>query len=142
VRWCRCRSCTAATCSRDGNNPTFLQGYGAYGISTNPALVPAHFAYFDRGFVRAFCHVRGGGEKGEAWYRAGYQATKANTWKDFIACADYLVREKYTSPSRPGHLRRQRRRHPDRQCAGRTPRPVRRGDAAGGRAGFGGRRTA
>ncbi|GAB3371439.1 prolyl oligopeptidase family serine peptidase [Lysobacter rhizosphaerae] len=87
---------------RDGNNPTFLQGYGAYGISTNPALVPAHFAYFDRGFVRAFCHVRGGGEKGEAWYRAGFQATKANTWKDFIACADYLVREKYTSPSHLG----------------------------------------
>ena len=87
---------------RDGSNPTFLQGYGAYGISTNPGLVPAHFAYFDRGFVRAFCHVRGGGEKGEAWYRAGYQATKANTWKDFIACADYLVREKYTSPSHLG----------------------------------------
>lgn len=87
---------------RDGANPTFLQAYGAYGINTDPYLVPAHFAYFDRGFVRAFCHVRGGGEKGEAWYRAGHQATKANTWKDFIACAEYLVQEKYTSPRQLG----------------------------------------
>jgi len=86
--------------ARDGRNPTLLQGYGAYGINTDPVLVPAHFAYFDRGFVRAFCHVRGGGEKGEAWYRAGFQATKANTWKDFIACAEYLVKEKYTSSAR------------------------------------------
>jgi prolyl oligopeptidase len=87
---------------RDGAAPTFMQGYGAYGINTDPYLVPAHFAYFNRGFVRAFCHVRGGGEKGEAWYRAGYQQTKANTWKDFIACAEYLVREKYTSPKQLG----------------------------------------
>lgn len=87
---------------RDGSNPTSLQAYGAYGLSTNPALIPAHFAFFERGFVRAFCHVRGGGEKGEAWYRAGFQATKSNTWKDLIACAEYLVREKYTSPARLG----------------------------------------
>jgi prolyl oligopeptidase len=87
---------------RDGSAPTFMQGYGAYGFNTEPFLVPAHFAYFDRGFVRAFCHVRGGGEKGEAWYRAGYQGSKANTWKDFIACAEYLVQQKYTSPRRLG----------------------------------------
>lgn len=85
---------------RDGSNPTFLQAYGAYGINIDPVLAPALFAYFDRGFVRAFCHVRGGGEKGETWYRAGYQATKANTWKDLIACADYLVKEGYTRPAR------------------------------------------
>ncbi len=85
---------------RDGRNPTLLNGYGAYGMSTEPFLVPAHFAFFDRGFVRAFCHVRGGGEKGEAWYRAGFQATKPNTWKDLIACAEYLVREGYTAPAR------------------------------------------
>jgi prolyl oligopeptidase len=87
---------------RDGEAPTFMQGYGAYGINTDPFLVPAHFAYFNRGFVRAFCHVRGGGEKGEAWYRAGHKDTKANTWKDFIACGEYLVKEKYTSPRRLG----------------------------------------
>jgi prolyl oligopeptidase len=87
---------------RDGSHPTSLQAYGAYGINTEPGLIPAHFAYFDRGFVRAFCHVRGGGEKGEAWYRAGYQATKSNTWKDLIACGEYLVREGYTSRERLG----------------------------------------
>ncbi len=87
---------------RDGSNPTFLYAYGAYGINIDPYLIPAHFAFFDRGFVRAFCHVRGGGEKGEAWYRAGFQSTKANTWKDLIACAEYLVKEGYTQPSRLG----------------------------------------
>jgi prolyl oligopeptidase len=91
-----------ADLARDGSNPTFLYAYGAYGINTDPGLIPAHFAYYERGFVRAFCHVRGGGEKGEAWYRAGFQATKANTWKDLIACAEYLVKEKYTSPARLG----------------------------------------
>lgn len=89
---------------RDGRNPTLLQGYSAYGFSTSPALLADHFAYFDRGFVRAFCHARGGGDKGEAWYRAGFQATKPNTWKDFNACAQYLVDHGYTSPERLGAL--------------------------------------
>src|SRR5690606_7905785 len=86
--------------ARDGRNPTLLQGYGAYGASVPPVLVAAHFAYFERGFIRAFCHVRGGGEKGEAWHKGGFQATKSNTWKDFNACARYLVDNGYTSPSR------------------------------------------
>lgn len=90
--------------ARDGSHPTFLSAYGAYGFSTNPGLIPAHFAFFDRGAVRAFCHVRGGGEKGEAWYRAGFQATKANTWKDLIACAEYLVKEGYTSAAKLGAI--------------------------------------
>src|SRR5690606_27654006 len=85
---------------RDGRNPTLLQGYGAYGVSYPPVLAPALIAYFDRGFIRAFCHVRGGGEKGEAWHKGGFQATKSNTWKDFNACARYLVDNGYTSPSR------------------------------------------
>lgn len=89
---------------RNSNNPTLLQGYSAYGFSTSPGLVADHFAYFDRGFVRAFCHARGGGDKGEAWYRAGFQATKPNTWKDFNACAQYLVDNGYTSPSRLASL--------------------------------------
>ncbi len=84
----------------DGSNPTLLQGYSAYGFSTSPALVADHFAYFDRGFIRAFCHARGGGDKGETWYRAGFQATKSNTWKDFNACAQYLVDKGYTSPAK------------------------------------------
>lgn len=87
---------------RDGSAPLFLQGYGAYGISTDPVLLPAHLAYFDRGFTRAFCHVRGGGEKGEAWYRAGFQASKHHSWEDFNACADYLVSHGYTRGDRLG----------------------------------------
>ena len=50
--------------------------------------------------VLAFAHVRGGSEKGEAWYKAGYKTTKPNTWKDFISCAEYLVAKGYTSPSK------------------------------------------
>jgi prolyl oligopeptidase len=88
----------------DGNNPTLLQGYGAYGYSTDPYFAPEFLAYFDRGVVRAFCHVRGGGEKSEAWYRAGFQANKANTWKDFNACAQYLVDKGYTSPEKLGAM--------------------------------------
>jgi len=53
-----------------------------------------------RGVVLAFAHPRGGGEKGEAWYKAGYKTTKPNTWKDFISCAEYLVRQGYTSPAK------------------------------------------
>ena len=68
--------------------------------------VDASDTYFDirnnslatHGVVIAFAHVRGGGEKGEAWYKAGYKTTKPNTWKDFISCADYLVKKGFTSP--------------------------------------------
>jgi prolyl oligopeptidase len=52
--------------------------------------------------VLAYAHPRGGGEKGEAWYKAGYKVTKPNTWKDFIACAEYLVKKGYTSPEKLG----------------------------------------
>ncbi|MGD0655583.1 MAG: prolyl oligopeptidase family serine peptidase [Thermoguttaceae bacterium] len=82
----------------DGSNNCILKGYGAYGKSA--------FAYFDiqynslatHGVVIAIAHVRGGGEKGEEWYKAGYKTTKPNTWKDFISCAEYLVKKGYTSP--------------------------------------------
>jgi prolyl oligopeptidase len=55
-------------------------------------------SWYDRGDSIAFAHVRGGGEYGEAWHMAGFQATKPNTWKDFIACAQYLVDRRYTNP--------------------------------------------
>ncbi len=83
----------------NGKNPTWLTGYGAYSISSLPAFNPIRMAWFEKGGVYAVAHVRGGGEKGEAWYRGGYKATKPNTWKDFIACAEYLVENKYTSPA-------------------------------------------
>jgi prolyl oligopeptidase len=84
----------------DGTNPTELYGYGAYGITNDPVYVPGFLAWYERGGIRATCHVRGGGAYGEEWHLAGKQATKSNTWKDFIACGEYLVREGYTSPAR------------------------------------------
>jgi prolyl oligopeptidase len=84
----------------DGTNPTWLVGYGAYGITSDPFYDHALYAWYERGGIAATAHVRGGGENGEDWYRAGFQKTKPNTWKDFIACAEYLIDKKYTSPSR------------------------------------------
>lgn len=82
---------------RSGRTPFLLAGYGAYGAVSAPGLGPSDLAYATFGIGFAICHVRGGGEKGEAWYRAGFQATKANSWKDFNACADYLIQHGYTS---------------------------------------------
>jgi prolyl oligopeptidase len=86
--------------ARDGGNPTLLDGYGAYGISAEPYFDATRLAWLERGGVFAACHVRGGGEFGEGWHQAGRGPTKANTWRDFIACGEYLVREKWTSPAR------------------------------------------
>jgi prolyl oligopeptidase len=83
---------------KDGNHPLLLDGYGAYGITYDPNFSPTRLAWLERGGVFAVAHVRGGGEYGEDWHQAGQKATKPNTWKDFIACAEYLVREGYTSP--------------------------------------------
>lgn len=83
----------------DGSNPTWLNGYGSYGMSWPPNFDPKNLAWFENGGVYAVCHVRGGGEYGEEWHLAGKMATKPNTWKDFIACAKYLTDNKYTSPA-------------------------------------------
>ena len=80
----------------DGSSPCILEGYGAYGINWNPEFSP-RYSVASRGVVVAFAHVRGGSEKGEAWYRAGYKTTKPNTWKDFISSAEYLISKGYTS---------------------------------------------
>jgi prolyl oligopeptidase len=84
----------------DGSNPALMQGYGAYGFSSDPFFDPKEVAWFERGGVYAVCHVRGGGEYGEEWHLAGKMETKPNTWKDFIACGEYLVNQKYTSSAR------------------------------------------
>lgn len=84
----------------DGTNPTLLDGYGAYGIVVPAYFDPKLLAWYEEGGIYAECHVRGGGEYGEAWHLAGKGPTKANTWRDFIACAQYFVDHKYTSPSR------------------------------------------
>jgi|SRR5579871_6095584 len=83
----------------DGSSPCILEGYGAYGISWNPTFSP-RYSVANRGVVVAYAHVRGGSEKGEAWYRAGYKSRKPNTWKDFISAAEYLIAKGYTSPER------------------------------------------
>jgi prolyl oligopeptidase len=83
--------------SLNGANPTLLVGYGAYGITLDPQFNPRYLAWLESGGVYAVAHVRGGGEYGESWYRAGYKLTKPNTWRDFIACAEFLVSHKYTS---------------------------------------------
>ena len=84
----------------DGGNPTIVYGYGAYGIATTPFFRPTWLSWFDRGGVLAVAHVRGGGEYGEDWHKAGFQATKPNTWRDAIACAEWLVANRYTSPAK------------------------------------------
>ncbi len=84
----------------DGSHPTILYGYGAYGISQTPFFRPQYLAWFERGGVFAVAHVRGGGENGEEWYKGGYQQTKPNTWRDAIACAEWLVSNGYTSPAK------------------------------------------
>jgi prolyl oligopeptidase len=84
----------------DGSAPTILYGYGAYGISQTPFFRPQYLAWFERGGVFAVAHVRGGGENGEEWYKGGFQQTKPNTWKDAIACAEWLIAKGYTSSAR------------------------------------------
>ena len=82
----------------DGSHPTRLDGYGAYGISRDPFFDPKVLAWLERGGVYAVAHVRGGGEYGEDWHLAGQKLTKPNTWRDFLACAEYLIAKKYTKP--------------------------------------------
>ena len=86
--------------AKDGSHPTWLDGYGAYGITNDPGFAPTHLAWFERGGVNATCHVRGGGENGEGWHRSGMLLQKQHTIDDFLACARYLVDQKYTSPGK------------------------------------------
>lgn len=81
----------------DGSSPCYLTGYGAYGMSSQPGFIDFMAILLEQGCSIAFAHVRGGGEKGEEWHKAGMKATKPNTWKDFIACGEYLINQKYTS---------------------------------------------
>ena len=77
--------------------PLYLYGYGAYGESLDPWFSHARLSLLDRGMALAIAHVRGGGELGEAWYRAGKQEHKHNTFSDFIACAEHLIANGFTS---------------------------------------------
>lgn len=77
--------------------PLYLYGYGAYGESLDPWFSHARLSLLDRGVAFAIAHVRGGGELGEAWYRAGKQEHKQNSFDDFIACAEHLIAQGFTS---------------------------------------------
>jgi oligopeptidase B len=81
----------------DGNNPTLLYGYGAYGANMDAEFISHRLNLLDRGFVFAVGHIRGGSEMGRAWYEGGKVLKKKNTFTDFIACAEHLIQQGYTS---------------------------------------------
>ncbi|MEU4694614.1 S9 family peptidase [Actinoplanes sp. NPDC023714] len=85
---------------RDGDNPALLYGYGSYEHSIDPYFSIARLSLLDRGVVFAIAHVRGGGELGRGWYENGKMLAKKNTFTDFVACAEALVRARWTSSSR------------------------------------------
>lgn len=84
----------------DGRNPAMLYGYGAYGVVQDPAWTPRTLAWLEQGGIIAIAHVRGGGIYGDEWRRAGWKATKPNTWKDGIAVAEWLIESGYTTARR------------------------------------------
>jgi prolyl oligopeptidase len=81
----------------DGQNRVLFFGYGAYGFSATPFFFEPFLTWVRAGGILAVPHVRGGGEKGAAWHEAGLKQTKANSWKDLIACVEYCINEGYSS---------------------------------------------
>ncbi|MCA8947981.1 MAG: S9 family peptidase [Planctomycetes bacterium] len=82
----------------DGTTPSLLYGYGASGVVSDPIFRDDFFTWIEAGGIVAVANVRGGGEYGDAWYEAGRLEKKQNTYDDFIAAAEYLVAERFTSP--------------------------------------------
>ena len=85
---------------KNGNNPLLEYGYGSYGASEDPYFDSSILSLLDRGFIYALVHIRGGSELGRAWYEDGKLLKKKNTFTDFIACAEYLIAEKFTRPEK------------------------------------------
>ncbi len=86
----------------NGQNPTILYGYGAYGTTEEPSRSNNVMTWVERGGIYAFAHVRGGGALGSQWHEAGQKTTKFNTWKDGIAAAEWLIANGYTKASKLG----------------------------------------
>jgi prolyl oligopeptidase len=84
----------------DGNNPTLLYGYGGFNVVNGPAFSSLRLALLEQGMIYASANMRGGGEYGETWHEAGTKLKKQNVFDDFIAAAEYLIKEKYTSSNR------------------------------------------
>lgn len=84
--------------SQNGQNPVLLYAYGSYGITMEPHFSSTRLSLLDRGFIFAIAHVRGGEDMGRKWYDDGKMLQKKNTFNDFIACAKFLIAEKFTSP--------------------------------------------
>ncbi|MED6119599.1 hypothetical protein PIB30_013236 [Stylosanthes scabra] len=84
----------------DGSDPLLLYGYGSYEICVDPGFRSSRLSLLDRGFVYAIAHIRGGGEMGRPWYENGKLLKKKNTFTDFIACAEYLIENKFGSKER------------------------------------------
>ncbi|KAK9091405.1 hypothetical protein Sjap_024582 [Stephania japonica] len=81
----------------DGSDPLLLYGYGSYEVSIDPSFKAARLSLLDRGFIYAIAHVRGGGEMGRPWYENGKLLKKKNTFTDFVASAEYLIENRYSS---------------------------------------------
>lgn len=85
---------------KNGSNPTLLYSYGSYGHSSDVYFSPSFYSLIDRGFVFAIAQIRGGSDLGEQWYEDGKLLKKKNTFTDFIACSEHLIKEGYTSPNK------------------------------------------
>lgn len=84
----------------NGSNPVYLYGYGGFNISLTPAFSTARLVWLEKGGVLAIPNLRGGGEYGEAWHKAGTLLQKQNVFDDFIAAAEYLIKQKYTNSNK------------------------------------------
>jgi len=85
---------------KDGNNPTLLYGYGGFNISVRPSFSAFRIPFLEQGGIYADVVLRGGGEYGETWHKSGTKMQKQNVFDDFIAAAEFLIAEKYTSPEK------------------------------------------